>query len=143
MVDALDDDEMARWQAWKAATDTVWEQVVRAIGADTGLSAADFSVLTRVVESGDPPRQQQLADSIGWQRSRLSRQLSRMADRGLLERVDHENGRVVRATPAGRRAAASARTAHARAVRAALLDRAPHPPASPFWRTVDALGRPT
>lgn len=130
---------MQRWEAWKRATDAVWGQVVSEILAATGLSAADFSVLTRVVETDDLPRQQQLADALGWQRSRLSRQLTRMADRDLVERVGEGNERVVRATPNGRRAATAARAAHANAVRGALLTRTPRSSVNPFWSTIRDL----
>jgi DNA-binding MarR family transcriptional regulator len=136
----LDDDEMAGWVAWKRATDAVWDQVAVAIADATGLSTADFSVLTRAVESRRPLRQQDLADDLGWSRSRLSRQVARMEDRGLVQRTAGPATTVVEPTAEGRRLAAAARGAHAAAVRAALLQRVPAGDAEAFWRTVRGLG---
>jgi len=79
---------MARWQVWKQASDVVWETVAREINVATGLSGADFAVLSRVVERGAGSlRQHELATMLGWQPSRLSRQIARMEGRGLVSRM--------------------------------------------------------
>jgi len=135
----LDADEMSRWIAWKRATEHVMASVVSAITEATGLSSADFSVLTRVVEEGRGSiRQQRLSDDLDWERSRLSRQLARMHERGLIVREGDTNERRITATDRGRALTAAAREAHASAVRRALLDVAGD--SGPFWPTVDALG---
>ncbi|MDR6139736.1 hypothetical protein [Pseudoxanthomonas sp. SORGH_AS_0997] len=51
----LSEQDMQRWIAWKRATEAVMAAVVAEITAHTGLSAADFSVLTRVVETPARP----------------------------------------------------------------------------------------
>lgn len=127
--------------AWKRATEAVWNQVAAAIAAASGLSTADFSVLTRAIEDKCPPRQQDLADALGWSRSRLSRQVARMEDRGLVRRSASSSSTIIEATAEGRRLLASARAAHAEAVRAALLDRVPARDRKAFWRAVATLGR--
>ena len=133
--------ELARWTAWKRATDAVMRAVAADVDAATGLSSADFSVLTRLVEEGGGTlRQQELSDELGWERSRLSRQLGRMATRGLVVRGGDTTERRITATEAGRRLADRARTVHAAAVRRALLDRVPPQHATAFWEGVDALG---
>ncbi|WP_144715180.1 MarR family winged helix-turn-helix transcriptional regulator [Curtobacterium pusillum] len=138
MDERLDDDELRRWQAWKRATDSVWDQVARAVTLATGLSGPDFSVLTRLVEEGDGSlRQQRLSDDLRWERSRLSRHLARMEQRGLVERSGDTATRLVTATPEGRALVGPARAAHAAAVRAALLTRTNDDPT--FWRTVEQL----
>jgi DNA-binding MarR family transcriptional regulator len=137
MTDLLTADELRRWELWKRATDEVWARVGRAITASTGLSTADFAVLTRTVEAAAPPRQQDLADQLGWSRSRLSRQLSRMQERGLISRTATPTSSMVEATDHGRAVASSARLAHAAAVRAVLLARLPEH--GPFWRSVERL----
>ncbi len=126
--------------AWKRATDAVWGSVAAAIATGSGLSAADFSVLTRATEGQGPLRQQDLADDLGWSRSRLSRQVARMEERGLVRRTATPSSTVVEATEEGRRLVAAARLAHAAAVREALLRRVPSADREVFWRTVRALG---
>ena len=141
MTQALTEQEMRCWNLWKRATDRVWERVGQQITAQTGLSVADFSVLTRTVEAPSAPRQQDLADSLAWSRSRLSRQLTRMEDRGLITRSATPATTTVQATATGRRLVATARLAHADAVRVALLD--DHPPADEtFWSAVESVGNP-
>ena len=96
VAEPLDRVEMARWTTWKRACDVVMHEVEREIGMVAGLSGADFAVLSRVVEVGEGSlRQQQLARLLGWERSRLSRQLSRMEERGLVvRRADGQIGRA-------------------------------------------------
>ncbi len=86
-------------------------------------------VLARLVELGDGRlRQQELAQLLGWERSRLSRQISRMADRRLVIRERSGSARLISATEHGRAAVTAARPAHAVAVRRVLLDQiAPSP----------------
>lgn len=142
MADLLTETEMHRWQLWKRATDTVWEQVARAVATASALSSADFAVLTRTVEAATPPRQQDIADRLGWSRSRLSRQLSRMEERGLVRRAAGPTATTIEATEFGRRVAAKARLAHADAVRAVLLSRPPEGLAEQFWQVAKMLGEP-
>ncbi|MFE2883760.1 MarR family winged helix-turn-helix transcriptional regulator [Streptomyces sp. NPDC059272] len=139
----LDDSEMAHWIAWKQANDAVAAAVAREILDASALSVPDFSVLSRVIENGGGRMpQQELGLMLGWQRARLSRQLSRMADRGLLTRENGPAGRrVIVATDAGRDALATARPAHARAVRRALLSPAAGDRKT-FWTAVQAIADP-
>ncbi|GAB3885091.1 hypothetical protein GCM10029964_047220 [Kibdelosporangium lantanae] len=143
MAQTLDDSEMARWIAWKRANDAVLTAVAREIQDAAGLSAADFAVLSRVIENGDGHMpQQDLGAMLDWKRARLSRQLSRMAERGLLRREDGPGRRVVvLATDEGRAALAAARPAHARAVRRALLERTREPGADVFWNVIGEIAR--
>jgi DNA-binding MarR family transcriptional regulator len=134
---------MQAWILWKQATDHIWGEVARRITAATGLSAADFSVLTRAAEADHPPRQQDLADALGWTRSRLSRQLSRMEARGLITRCTTPTSTTVQVTESGQALAAAARTTHAEAVRAALLSRIPKAENASFWTTITSLSSPS
>ena len=137
MTDSLTAQELRRWELWKRATDEVWGRVGQAITASTGLSTADFAVLTRTIEADAPPRQQDLADQLRWSRSRLSRQLSRMEERGLIIRNATPASSTVEATDRGRAMAGAARLAHAAAVRTALLARIPEH--GQFWRSIERL----
>ncbi|BDX34603.1 MarR family transcriptional regulator [Mycobacterium antarcticum] len=63
----------------------------RQLQAECGLSLADYTVLNAL--SGAPGRRlrlSQLATLIGWERSRLSHHLRRMAARGLVDRVQSD-----------------------------------------------------
>lgn len=144
MTQPLDDAETARWIAWKRANDAVIGAVAREIHRAAGLSAADFAVLSRVIENGDGRMpQQDLGAMLDWQRARLSRQLSRMAERGLLRRADGHGRRVlIIATDEGRAALAAARPAHARAVRHALFERTLAPDPEGFWNAIHAIAAP-
>lgn len=124
MTEPLDAEEMALWHAWKLAADTIRARIAADITAAVGLSDADFGVLTRVAElGGGRMRQNALAESMGWHRSRLSHQLTRMEERGLLTRHGVDGGVEVRLTDAGRDRAESARPVHAAAVRRHLIGR--------------------
>ena len=123
---ALSQSDMALWHAWKAATQVVRDRVVAEVGAATGLSEPDFGVLTRVVELGDGTlRQNELAASMGWHRTRLSHHLSRMEQRKLVTRAPADDGVAVTVTAAGRELVAVARPLHADAVRRHLADLIP------------------
>jgi len=138
----LSKSEMANWAAWKRATESVMHDVAQEISDATGLSAADFSVLTRLVEEGDGAmRQQRLADQLGWERSHLSRQLTRMEARSLLSRTGTGPERWIRATEAGINVVIDARGAHARAVRSHLLESVPVKDRAAFWDTVAAISQ--
>ena len=115
-------DETALWSAWKQAAETVRARVADEVTAEAGLSDPDFEVLTRVVEDGGGAmRQNRLAESMGYHRSRLSHHLSRMERRGLVTRRQAGGGVEVVATDPGREAVTRARPVHAAAVRRYLL----------------------
>jgi DNA-binding MarR family transcriptional regulator len=123
-MDRLTTAELELWHAWKRAAENVRALVAADITAATGLSDPDFGVLTRVVEiGGGRMRQAQLAESMGYHRSRLSHHLSRMEERGLVTReaASPGGGVDVVATASGTAAATAARPVHAAAVRQHLL----------------------
>ncbi|MFD8671515.1 MarR family winged helix-turn-helix transcriptional regulator [Streptomyces seoulensis] len=140
MTAPLDDAEMARWIAWKRAVEAVDAAVAHEIHSASALSVPDFSILSRLIENGGGRMpQHELGLMLDWQRARLSRQLSRMAERGLVSREDGPGGRrTILASDAGRSALTAARTAHAQAVRGALLAHAGADRAT-FWAAVDAI----
>jgi DNA-binding MarR family transcriptional regulator len=123
--DALDPAEVAIWHAFKRMGEAVTAAVERDILAASGLTGAEFGVLTRLVDLGDGRlRQQELATSMRWDKSRMSHQLTRMGKRDLVSRIVVDASTVmVEITDAGRAALAPARPAHARSIRENLLDR--------------------
>jgi DNA-binding MarR family transcriptional regulator len=92
----------------------------------TGLSMADYSVLTNLVEAENRRwRVTELADHMRWSQSRLSHQVRRMEERGLLKRepaADDGRGSFVVIANPGVRAIAAAAPKHFAGVRAHLID---------------------
>ncbi|MFF2908327.1 MarR family winged helix-turn-helix transcriptional regulator [Paenibacillus sp. NPDC057934] len=121
----LNTDELNIWHAWKSMHTAAMNAIAQEIAEQTGLSEGDFGVLSRLSELGEGQlRQQDLADSMKWSKSRLSHHLTRMQKRGLIERrpLASEPGVLVVITAVGQSAIDSARPIHAAAVRKHLLD---------------------
>ena len=119
----LSDEETRLWHAWKLAGEAVMARLARDLADEADLSGPDFGVLSRLVDLGSGSlRQQELADSMRWDKSRLSHQLTRMEARGLVQRRPGEARSVlVSITASGRKAIDTARPVHAQAIRRHLL----------------------
>lgn len=126
-------DAMTRWLT--DAEQTTWQSYIRmrqrldaalAAGlAQDGLSTSDYEVLVALSAAGGQLRAKELGAEICWDKSRLSKHLSRMATRGLVDRcqaVDDARGREVRLTDAGRRALEAAAPNHVELVRRLFID---------------------
>src|ERR1700761_9468719 len=90
--------ELRIWHAFMFMGEDVLGRVGRDIAQATGLSGPEFSVLSRLAAIGKGEmRQQDLASVMGWEKSRLSHQLTRMQERELVERrtADGHATRVV------------------------------------------------
>ncbi|MEU6586852.1 MarR family winged helix-turn-helix transcriptional regulator [Nocardia sp. NPDC046763] len=124
---------MTRWLT--DAEQTTWQSYIRmrqrldaalAAGlAQDGLSTSDYEVLVALSAAGGLLRAKELGAEICWDKSRLSKHLSRMATRGLVDRcqaVDDARGREVRLTDAGRRALEAAAPNHVELVRRLFID---------------------
>jgi DNA-binding MarR family transcriptional regulator len=123
-TERLSPEEFEVWHAWKVSADHIRQRIARDITAATGLSDPDYAVLSRLADlGGGQLRQQDLADSVGWDKSRLSHHLTRMQQRELVERLPAGAAITVRLTPAGRAVLAEAVPVHAAAVRHHLLNR--------------------
>lgn len=98
----------------------------RELAAETGLSEADFEILGALSESPhESVRALALRCGLEWEKSRLSHQLRRMEQRGLVVREqcgDDSRGSVVRLTESGRRRAAEAQATYERAIRRHVVD---------------------
>jgi DNA-binding MarR family transcriptional regulator len=136
----LDEDETRMWHAWKKATETVRARVAEQLDAATGLSDPDFGILTRLEDlGGGELRQNELAASMGWHRSRLSHQLTRMEQRDLVVRTDVPGGVLVGITALGRERIDDARPVHSRAVRELLISQIPPESVSAVLSVLEAL----
>jgi DNA-binding MarR family transcriptional regulator len=121
----LSPQELRIWHAFKLMGEDVMERVGRDIAQATGLSGPDFGVLSRLAAPGKGEmRQQALAESLGWDKSRLSHHLTRMQQRQLVERREADTRVVlVVLTKQGRAKLHAARPVHAESVRRNLLSR--------------------
>lgn len=107
------------WTLWKAAHEKVESSVIAAATAASDLTDAEIAVLLRLDAAGGTLRQAELTRQLGWHRSRLSHQLTRMAARALVSRSGVETHVTV--TTEGTRRLSLARPAHLAAMRRWLV----------------------
>jgi DNA-binding MarR family transcriptional regulator len=115
-------------EAWRSAlvlADSLRSLVSGVVTPATGLSSADYLVLNRL---NDAPENRvsglkALAAKLNWSASRLSHQLKRMGNRGLVERVYEEGTGLVTmtATPMAEQTMRVATALHNEAVRRYFL----------------------
>jgi DNA-binding MarR family transcriptional regulator len=102
-------------------------ELVRQLADDSGLSYSDYVVLVALTDRPDGRmRLFELADVLGWEKSRLSHHVGRMADRKLVkkEKCDLDRrGAYVVVTRRGRTAIEAAAPGHVAAVRRLFVDR--------------------
>lgn len=98
----------------------------RDLRRDSGLSDADYDVLTMLSDRpGRALRARELGSRLKWSTSRLSHQIGRMEQRGLVSRRaagDDARGAVVALTDAGWQTLRSAAPLHVESVRRNLID---------------------
>lgn len=118
--------EQRLWRDQLRLTQKLFDVLEKELLRDAGLSAADYSVLVPLSEApAGVLRSRELRNEILWERSRLSHQVRRMEDRGLVRREECDTdgrGSMVRLTAAGRRAVERAAPQHVEAVRRYYVD---------------------
>lgn len=124
--DVLDGAEEAGWMAYQRTQARLSGVMAREMTEATGLSEADFQVLSALADSeSGRMRAIGLRCAMDWEKSRLSHQLRRMEERGLVRREPCPNdarGAVVYLTDAGRDVGRSAACVRARSVRTHLIE---------------------
>lgn len=122
----LDERESRAWRGFHDMRTQLLSRLARQLQTDSGLSEADFEVLVFVSEAPDHRiRTVELGRRLGWEKSRLSKQVSRMASRGLVLREQcrsGERGAEVVLTAEGRRAIKAAAPRHAVEIRRLFAD---------------------
>jgi DNA-binding MarR family transcriptional regulator len=122
----LNEAEQRAWRAFLSLQSQLMAQLGRELQEQSGLSNADFAVLVSLSEHPDQRmRILELARALQWEKSRLSHQLTRMEQRGLLERSncsEDRRGAFVVLKPQGRAAVESAAPKHVDSVRRYLFD---------------------
>jgi DNA-binding MarR family transcriptional regulator len=126
MVRWLSPAEDRAWRGYRLMRTLLDLQLARDLAADSGLSEADYDVLSTLSEApGDRWRASELAARLLWSSSRLAHHVGRMQKRGLVAReaVDSDGrGATVVLTDAGRRVLEAAAPLHLESVRRRLFD---------------------
>ncbi|GAA1596177.1 MarR family transcriptional regulator [Actinomadura kijaniata] len=122
----LDEAEYRAWLGYRRMRLLLDAQVSRDLAADSGLSMPDYDVLSALSEAPDHRwRLTRLADRMLWSKSRLSRHVARMEQRGLVRREecpDDGRGAAIALTGEGLRAIREAAPDHVGSVRRHFID---------------------
>ena len=122
----LDAGQQRAWRAWLDAHAHLSARLNRELQASSGLSLSDYDVLVHLTDVSEGRlRSFELAEGLRWEKSRLSRQVTRMAERGLVAKAaapEDGRGAYVTLTRAGRRAIEDAAPAHVELVLQLLFD---------------------
>ena len=119
-------EELRVWRGFIETAEALRAELGARLQAESGLSPGDYAVLLALSEAPERRlRSSQLADDVGWERSRLSHHLGRMEKRGLIRReeclTDNRGAEVV-LTPEGDTAFRAATVPHLTAVRELFVD---------------------
>ncbi|WP_168712670.1 MarR family winged helix-turn-helix transcriptional regulator [Streptomyces sp. A0958] len=99
-------DPVDLWSSFKRAHEIVRARVIADTADAAGLSEPDLTILVSLSKAEGSLRQSELAASLGWDRTRISHQLTRMSKRDLVTR-ERANGVTVTLTDAGRQVIAA------------------------------------
>ena len=123
---ALTTSERELWRAFYAMRRQLELTLERRLQADAGISSADYEILMSLFDDDTKRlRAGQIGDIIGWEKSRVSHQISRMEARGLVKREecgDDARGIWVVLTEDGSRAVLSALRDRSDAIREYFFD---------------------
>jgi DNA-binding MarR family transcriptional regulator len=117
----LSADEQRAWRAFQVLSARLGAELARDLSLHSPLSYQDYVVLVALTdEPSGSLRLFELAERLGWEKSRASHQVARMAERGLVAKracAADRRGAVVEVAPAGREAIEAAAPSHVEAVR--------------------------
>jgi len=123
----LNEREERAWRALQFMQMRLEGALARQLAADSGLSYPDYLVLVALTDRTDGRmRLFELADVLGWEKSRASHHVGRMVDRGLVKKqtcASDRRGFFVAVTARGRREIEAAAPGHVAAVRRLFVDR--------------------
>lgn len=122
----LSDEEERAWRAYRRMRTLLDLHVGRDLYEDSGLSEADYDVLSTLTEGeGHVWRARDLASRLLWSTSRLAHQLRRMEQRNLVRRepyTEDRRGALISLTDQGWATLREAAPDHVRSVRRHLID---------------------
>ena len=103
VADALTREELNIWRGFRFMVEETSLGVSRSLSSSAEMSGGEFGILSILIEvSRSSLRQQDLADAMRWDRTRLSHQLTRMEGRGWITRTKGGGGvTLVRLTETG------------------------------------------
>jgi DNA-binding MarR family transcriptional regulator len=127
-LEGLTPEQQRNWTTFMQMQELLRSRIEQRLLAHSGLSNADYTVLAVLASASK--RRMRLSDlgaTLGWERSRLHHQLTRMCKRGLVQRGPMPNTLDTRAIEAvmtddGMAAIRKARRYHARDVRELVVD---------------------
>lgn len=123
----LTEREERAWRALQFMQMRLDAALARQLAAESGLSYQDYTVLVALTDRPDGRmRLFELARDLGWEKSRLSHHIARMADRGLVAKekcASDRRGAFVVVTDEGRKHIEAAAPGHVAAVRRLFVDR--------------------
>lgn len=121
-----DRDELAVWREYIESSEAVKRALASDFQATSGITPGDYGVLLALSEAPQRRlRSSELADVVGWERSRLSHHLRRMEERGLVERhrvAGDARGAAVQLTREGASFFRKSSASHLRVVREVFID---------------------
>ena len=114
------------WRDFIETSESLRSRLDSRLQNDSSLSAGDYGVLLALSEADERSmRSSDLADAVGWERSRLSHHLRRMEARELIERnpcADDTRGSRISLTESGSSAFRRGSVPHLRAIQELFLD---------------------
>ena len=123
----LSEREERAWRALQFMQLRLEGALARQLAAESGLSYPDYVVLVALTDRADGrARMFELAHTLGWEKSRLSHQVSRMEARGLVKKekcAADRRGAYVVVTSRGRKEIEAAAPGHLDTVRRTFIDR--------------------
>jgi DNA-binding MarR family transcriptional regulator len=123
----LSDSEERAWRSLQFMQMRLTAELARQLAENSSLSYPDYIVLVALTSQlGGRSRIFEVANQIGWEKSRLSHHIGRMSERGLVtrEKCDSDRrGAFVVITRQGRRELEAAAPSHVDAVRRLFFDR--------------------
>ena len=123
----LSDDEQQAWRAFVAGSQMLMHQLGRELQRDHGLTHNDYEILVRLSESPElRMRMTDLAEQCLLSKSRLSHQITRMEEAGLVARAvcpSDRRGAFAVLTDEGMRRLEKAAPSHVEGVRDHFIDR--------------------
>lgn len=122
----LDEKEQKAWRAFIVAYSKLFAALDNQVQRDAGIPLAYYEILSRLSEQPDQQmRMSELADDLGRSRSRLSHSVTRLEERGWVERVpvpSDGRGQMARLLPTGYEVLLKTAPAHVQAVRELFID---------------------